>query len=108
MGKASRTKGVAGEREVAALYTAAGFDVRGLEGGGDHFVACGDGLVVHSETKWQEKIKIQEWWAQTVAEAPKGSLPVLAFRRSREEWKAVVRLEDLIALMASGAAKAAR
>ena len=41
MAKASRAKGVAGEKEVADIYTEHGFEVRGLEGRGDHLAIKG-------------------------------------------------------------------
>jgi hypothetical protein len=38
MPASSRRKGLLGEREVARIWQAAGFEVRGLEGLGDHLV----------------------------------------------------------------------
>lgn len=93
-------KGRSFEREVADAYTAAGFDVRGLEAGGDHFAVCLDGLVIASECKRQERLKIPEWWRQTVADAPVGSTPVLTFRQSRGEMLSVVRTADLLRMIA--------
>lgn len=100
MGKASRTKGVTGELELAAIWERAGFEVRGLEASGDHLVICRNGLTIHQEGKRQERIKLPEWWEQTVAEAPAGTLPVLSFRPSRTRWRSVLWTDDLAALIA--------
>lgn len=42
MAASSRRKGLKGEQEVARIWRAAGFEVRGLEGQGDHLVICGN------------------------------------------------------------------
>jgi len=111
---ASRAKGVRGEHEVAAIWEAHGFTVRGLEGGGDHLcittrsptgyivdVATGErlrdthALTIHSEVKRQERLQLWQWIAQAEAEAPPGAVPVVAFRRNRSPWYGVVRLDTL-------------
>lgn len=99
---ASRRKGVVGEREVAAAWQAAGATVRGLEGAGDHLVICADALTLHSEVKRAERLKIPEWWRQTAAEAPQGTVPVLHHRQNRGEWLVTLRLDDLAALVLGG------
>lgn len=99
MPASTRRKGIAGEREVARLFEAAGFEVRGLEGAGDHLVLCRDGLVLHSEVKRQERLRLPEWIAQAEAEAPAGSVPLVSFRQSRQEWHAALRLAELIELL---------
>ena len=100
--KARRAKGIRGEREVRLILEEFNFDVRGLEGGGDHIATkgrVGELLALHVESKWQERLQVHQWWEQCVAETPEGMLPVLAYRRSGEEWKAVVRLKDLLELI---------
>lgn len=99
MPASSRRKGIVGEREVARVYEAAGFEVRGLEGSGDHLVACRDGLVVHSEVKRQERVRMPEWLAQAEAEAPPGAVPVVAFRQNRGRWYAALPLDQLVELL---------
>jgi Holliday junction resolvase len=96
MAASSRRKGIAGEREVARLYEAAGFEVRGLESSGDHLIACRAGLLVHSEVKRQERVRLPEWLAQAKAEAPAGALPVVAFRQSRGEWYVALPLAAFV------------
>jgi hypothetical protein len=100
MAASSRRKGLAGEAEVAAIWRRAGFEVRGLEGQGDHLVSLGNGRLVHSEVKRQERLQLWQWLAQAVAEAPPDAFPVVAFRRSRGEWYAALPLAALIALIA--------
>ncbi len=98
MGKASRTKGVAGEREVARIYEDAGLTVRGLEGSGDHLV-LGGVVTLHSETKRQERLQIPAWIKQAASEAPPGTVPVVAFRQNRGEWWACLPLERLATIV---------
>ena len=78
MPRASRDKGLRGEHEVAAIFRAQGFEVRGLEGVGDHlcitqreFEQSGDRLyfnhaplTIHSEVKRQERLQLWQWLAQ--------------------------------------------
>lgn len=94
-----RAKGVKGEREVAAIFQHAGLEVRGLEGAGDHLVVCGNGVTLHSEVKRQEVARPWLWWEQASTEAPQGTVPVVAFRRNRSPWLALVQLEDLATLV---------
>lgn len=116
MSKAERAKGLKGEHEVRAIYEAAGFEVRGLEGTGDHLALLHgltsltalpgtDGLVrrpltIHSEVKRQETARPWQWWAQAEAEAPAGSLAVVAFRRNRSPWLGLANLTELAAALA--------
>jgi hypothetical protein len=98
MSAASRRKGLAGEREVADRFQAAGFDVRGLESSGDHLCVHRGGLVIHSEVKRTENVRLWDLIAQMEAEAPQGTVPVGTFRRNRSRWYAVVSLDDLLRL----------
>jgi hypothetical protein len=104
----SRRKGVVGEREVARIWQAAGFEVRGLEGLGDHLVIrsreweAGEQFkpseTLHCEVKRQERVRLPEWLAQARDEAPQGTIPVVAFRQSRGIWYAALPLESLAEL----------
>jgi hypothetical protein len=105
-----------GEHEVAAIWEAHGFTVRGLEGGGDHLcivanpprydphdgteIVPASSLTIHSEVKRQERLQLWQWIAQAAEEAPPGAVPVVAFRRNRSPWYAAVRLETLAELLA--------
>lgn len=99
MSAAERRKGVRGEREVLEVFRRAGFTVRGLEGSGDH-LALGYGLVLHVESKRQETARPWAWWEQASNETPAGAHTVVAFRRSRSPWLAMVDLETLAELLA--------
>lgn len=104
----SRAKGLSGEREVAALFEAQGFMVRGLESRGDHLVIVArrteprlaSSLVLHSEVKRAERLRLHEWIKQAEYECPASAIPLLTFRRSREPWRSVIRTEDLLRLIA--------
>ena len=96
----TRAKGTSFEREVARVFEKAGWAVRGLESGGDHLIVSRDGVVLSSEAKRQERLRLPEWWAQTAANAPAGTWPVLTFRQSRGEMLSVLLTEDLLRLLA--------
>lgn len=102
MSRASREKGARGEREVASVFRDAGLPdvVRTPNSGGLHIpgdLVGVDGL--HVEVKRAERLDIPAWLQQARADCPEGSTPVLAFRRSREEWQAVVPLGWLAELI---------
>lgn len=103
MSGTERRKGQRGEREVARAWEAAGYTTRGLEGGGDHLIVRDPetGLRIHSEVKRQETARPWAWWAQCEGEAPAGSVPVVHFRRNASPWLVMLRLDDLIALLAA-------
>jgi hypothetical protein len=94
MGAMQRTKGQTGEREAAALIRdLTGWDVR-------RRVRQHDGdSDLEGVPGWSVEIKrhasasrgdIAAWWAQAVAQArPAGLLPVLLYRRDRDQWRAV-------------------
>lgn len=100
-GRGSRTKGGIGEREFLQLLREAGFtDVRrnfmsGGAGGSDVI-----GVPDHSiEVKRCETVKIWQWAEQAQAAARPTETTVVAFRRSRSPWYAVVRAEDYFAMV---------
>jgi len=99
MGKSQRTKGLEGEREVAAIFAAAGYSVRNLEGQGDALAIGSNGRLMHVEVKRQERIQIGMWLRQAMSEAPKGVPPVVAYRQNRGEWMACLRLADLLGML---------
>lgn len=96
----ARAKGLAFEREVAAAFTAAGFAVRGLEAGGDHFVVQADGAAIHVECKRQERPRLELWLRQQERDCPPGVLPLLVWRKNRAPAYAVLPLEQVIPLLA--------
>lgn len=106
-GRAARRKGVAGEREVAQRFEAAGWTVRGLEGSGDHLAILHRPVfktdyfdaTLHLEIKRQERLRLPEWIEQAHTEAPPGVPWLLAFRQSRGKWIATMALDDLLRLL---------
>lgn len=103
MSNSERQKGAAGEREVAAIFRAAGFDCdRTPNSGGLRIKGDLAGTVpAHVEVKRQEVLRLPLWLRQAREEAPAGVLPVVAFRQSRGEWYAALPLAKLAELMAS-------
>jgi hypothetical protein len=98
MPASSRRKGVDGEREVAAIWRLAGYQVQDLEGVGDHVVHLHNGTRLHEEVKRQERIRLPEWVRQAEAEAPRGAIAVVAWRQNNGVWRADLRLDALVEL----------
>jgi hypothetical protein len=92
----TRKKGTQFEREVAAAFEAAAFQVRGLEAGGDHLVICRHGSVLHLECKRREHLKLDTWLRQQEADCPPGLRRALVFRLSRRPPYVVEPLEQFI------------
>lgn len=102
MSNRERRKGADGEREVVALLRAAGLPVdRTARQGGISVRGDLAGIPgVHVEVKRQEQARPWAWWEQAQADAPAGTIPVVAFRRSRSEWLALLPLDALARLLA--------
>lgn len=91
MGKLSREKGKRGEREFAAILRSLGYDGArrtaqycGKTGEADDVIGV-DGL--HIEVKRCETTKIPEWMGQATRDCiDTENIPVVAHRRSREQW----------------------
>lgn len=84
MARASRDKGARGEREVAHVWTDAGFPCHRTPNSGG-LIIPGDivGLdALHMEVKRQERWDVPAWLRQAHAEAPDDTLPVVCFRRN--------------------------
>lgn len=98
MGKASRDKGNAAERELLKLLSdELGVSVqRNLSqtrGGGADCIEIAGWAV---ECKRQEVLKLNEWWQQTLVQSKKGNRkPILFYRKSRQPWQAVMLLGDI-------------
>ncbi len=90
----SRTKGKAGEREVAALVrNLTGWEVRRRvrQHAGDSDLEGVPGWSVEVKRHaGAGRADIARWWAQTVAQAERAdAVPVLFFRLDRDAWRAV-------------------
>lgn len=91
-GKGRRVKGQVGEREfISLLQERLEVDLsRNLEQtreGGYDIVGLPQLAI---EIKRQETLSIPAWWAQTLKQAKKGQVPILAYRQSRKPWTVIV------------------
>ena len=98
----SKQKGARGEREFAALLTDYGYESkRGQQfKGGEDSPDVITELPVHFEVKRTERLLLYEAMAQAVRDSNGGKMPVVAHRRSHGEWVAVLRMSDLLDLLA--------
>ena len=108
-GRASRAKGGVGEREIAQLLRSYGWPKAERSSNGRAQIARGDflnGPGIHLEAKRCEKAEVWKWWAQAEADAQydpdvcHSFPPVVAFRRSRSPWLALMEFEELLPLLA--------
>ena len=99
--KGRKGKGAIGENEVRDILIAHGYlgcrrnFASGGYGGGDLIGVPGYSI----EVKRHETTKPWEWYEQAKEAASPTETPVVAFRRSRSPWMALLSLEDLLGLM---------
>ena len=103
-GRRSQAKGASGERELASILRGYGYDIQ--RGGSLSFGEEPDlvGLPgVHVECKRTEQLRLSEWLKQAERDAQRfgDGAPAVFFRRSREPWAVVMRLEDWMKLYLS-------
>jgi Holliday junction resolvase len=106
MAKSSRDKGKRGEREVAEVFTAAGLpadrtaalQAGSVPGAGD--VTVRDLPELHIESKRQETYDLGAWERQADVAALSHQTPVIAYRKSRQPWRASVPLDWLAGILA--------
>lgn len=103
MGKMSRDKGKRGERAFASLCKLNGYDARRTaQVRGDRDGAADvEGLPgIHVEVKWQEKMKLYDWMAQSVRDAEKGdkNLPIVAHKKNNADWLITMQANDWFTL----------
>jgi hypothetical protein len=100
-----RRKGAVAEREVVDVAKAAGFDRAKRTGDAQQRMGDVTGIPgAHVQVKRVETLRIPEWCRELEQACPPHELPVLAFRRSGEPWRAVVPLDELLALLKAVAA----
>lgn len=98
----SRRKGKVGELEFAKYLRDFGFAARRgqqFKGGGDSPDVVTDIENVHFEVKRVERGNLHDWLAQASEDAAEGEWPVVAHRRSRSEWIAVLPMNVLLKLL---------
>ena len=101
MGQGERRKGQGGEREVAELFRSAGFDADRTPNSGALRIRGdlhGD-LPVHVEVKRQEVARPWLWAEQAATDAGRGERWLVAMRRSRSPWLAMMELEQAVRLL---------
>ena len=101
MGKSQQRKGAAGERELAALLSAAGYECQ--RGGSLSFGEVTDVLGlpgIHIEVKRVEKLNVVEAMEQAIRDSDRmlDGLPALFHRRNRKPWLVTMRMEDWLKL----------
>jgi len=103
MGKMSRDKGARGERELASVLRAHGFDThRGQQTVGAakdkvHGTADLVGLPgIHIESKRVETLSLYKAMAQAEADAQADEIPVVMHRRNHCEWLVIMKLDDWV------------
>lgn len=99
MGKMSRNKGKAGEREWARFCTARGYEChRTAQCRGDTGQAADvEGLPgIHIEVKRTESLRLYDALAQSVHDSLAGDhgLPIVAYRRNDSPWVVIMDAED--------------
>ena len=98
--KNSRSKGAAGEREVASILREYGYKARrgqqyaGINGDADVVGVTG----LHIEVKRREKLNIHEAMDQAVRDARKNEIPSVWHRRNNTQWLVTVRLDDFLTI----------
>ena len=103
-GKKSQRKGAVGERELAALLSAAGYECQ--RGGSLSFGEIPDilGLPgIHIECKRVERLNVGEAMEQAIRDSDRmlDGMPALFHRRNRKPWLVTMRLEDWLKLYGS-------
>lgn len=100
----SRNKGKVGELELVSFLKDHGYGeaFRGQQfhGGADSPDVVVPGLEgVHFECKRVEKGNLYDWLKQAKRDSAEGEIPVVAHRKNREDWVAILPLEDLLSLL---------
>ena len=102
MSASQKNKGKRGELELAHMLTNHGFPAhRGQQFSGSPDspdVVC-PSLPFHIECKRCESLSLYPAMQQAVNDAGEGSVPLVAHRRNRREWLAILRLDDLLELL---------
>lgn len=104
-GRSSQRKGADGERELAAIFQAHGYDC--TRGGSLSFGEVPDlsGLPgIHIECKRAETLRLSEWMNQAEMDARRfgDGAPAVFHRKNRQPWLVTMRLEDWIGIYEQG------
>ncbi len=103
MSKHSRDRGKRGELLLRDVLRGAGWPAaeRGQQraGGADSPDVRGGPAEIHFECKFTERLDVRAALDQATADAPTGKIPVVAHKRNRHPWVAVLPLDDLLRLV---------
>lgn len=99
MGKSSQRKGRSGERELAELLQAYGYDVQvgtALNFGSEADVSGLPGI--HIEVKRTEKFRLSDAMSQSVYDSERfhDGIPTVIFRSNRRPWTVTLLLKDFM------------
>lgn len=100
----SNQKGKRGEREFAQYLRDHGFAARRgqqYEGGHDSQDVIHDIPFTHFEVKRTEKLQLHPSLEQAREDAGEHDMPVVAYRRNRSDWVAILSMEDFLKLIAN-------
>lgn len=107
MGAMQRRKGADAEREIVLLLKEKGIraqrtaPLQSAKGSNDPDVLGLPG--VHLEVKRCERIEIDRWCAQAELAAKPTDIPAVAWRRTRQDWRVAIPLDDFLDLVARAA-----
>ena len=97
----SRQKGARGERELAELLRAYGYEARRGQqfsgANGDADVVGLDGY--HIECKRVEQLNIYKAMEQSERDAREGEIPIVCHRKDRKGWLVTIRFDDFMGVI---------
>lgn len=97
----SRQKGARGERELAELLRAYGYEARRGQqycgSNGDADVVGMDGF--HIECKRVEQLNIYKAMEQSERDAREGEIPIVCHRKDRKGWLVTIRFDDFMGVI---------
>lgn len=98
----SRRKGKTGELEFAQLLRSHGFEARRGQqhsGGADSPDVVTSIPGVHFEVKRVEAGNLYTWLDQAARDATPLKMPVVAHRKSRKDWVAILPMDEFLSLL---------
>lgn len=100
----SKQKGNRGERELANLFKEMGLSARRTmqycgRTGDAADITCREMPQIHWESKFTERLNLYEALEQAEEDAKTGRLPVVAHRKVRKKWVAILDLEKFVEIL---------
>lgn len=98
MGKKSRDKGKRGERLLASFLRDEGYECRrGVQYAGGPDSPDVIGLPgIHIECKYVNRLNIHDALKQSIRDAKEDEIPVVFFKRDREDWRVTMQATDFM------------